>query len=98
MEKLTNSQKSIWVTEQYYKGTSVNSICGTVIIEEKIDVAMLKKAIEIVCEKHDNFKLQFKVEDGKVGQEILENNELKVMKILAEDEEQLKKKIQNIVR
>ena len=27
--ELTNPQKSIWLTEQYYKGTSVNNICGT---------------------------------------------------------------------
>ena len=37
MLKLTNSQKSIWVTEQYYRGSSINNICGTAIIEEKID-------------------------------------------------------------
>ena len=26
--ELTNPQKSIWSIEQFYKGTSVNSICG----------------------------------------------------------------------
>lgn len=98
MEKLTNSQKSIWVTEQYYKGTSVNSICGTAIIEEQINIAMLKKAVEIVCKKHDNFKLQFKVEDGKVKQEVLEKNEPQIEDISVENEEQLKKETEKIVR
>ena len=32
--ELTNPQKSIWYIEQFYKGTSVNSICGTVIFDE----------------------------------------------------------------
>ena len=27
MGNLTNAQKSIWVTEQYYKGSSINNIC-----------------------------------------------------------------------
>ena len=26
---LTNPQKSIWLTEQFYRGTSINVICGT---------------------------------------------------------------------
>ena len=60
MEELTNSQKSIWVTEQYYKGSTVNSICGTAVIEEKVDFEKLKKSIQIVYKMHDNFKLRFK--------------------------------------
>ena len=43
LNDLTNSQKSIWVTEQYYKGTSVNNICGTAIIYEKVDFLILEK-------------------------------------------------------
>ena len=49
MIKLTNSQKSIWVTEQYYKGSSINNICGYAIIEEQIDFDKLEEAIQIVC-------------------------------------------------
>ena len=37
MGNLTNSQKSIWVTEQYYKESSINNICGTAIIDEQVD-------------------------------------------------------------
>ena len=61
LEELTNAQKSIWVTEQYYKGSSVNNICGTAIIEEKVNFEKLEKAINIVCQKHDNFKLKLKI-------------------------------------
>ena len=76
MEELTNSQKSIWVTEQFYKGTSINNICGTAIIEEKVDFEKLKKAIEIVINKHDNFKIKLSIKDGEVKQEISELNEI----------------------
>ena len=45
MGNLTNSQKSIWVTEQYYRGSSINNICGSAIIEEQIDFKKLEKAV-----------------------------------------------------
>ena len=34
--ELTEPQKSIWVTEQFYKGSTINNICGTAIIKEKV--------------------------------------------------------------
>ena len=42
---LTNPQKSIWLTEQFYKGTSVNNVCGTVLIDEIINFDHLFNAI-----------------------------------------------------
>lgn len=42
MGNLTNSQKSIWVIEQYYKGSSINNICGTALINEKLILKNLK--------------------------------------------------------
>ena len=74
MGNLTNSQKSIWVTEQYYKGTSINNICGTAVIDEKVDFEKLEKSIEIVCQKHDNFRLKLEIEDGDVKYLIVFDN------------------------
>lgn len=34
---LTNPQKSIWLTEQFYRGTSINVICGTVLIDDIVN-------------------------------------------------------------
>ena len=51
MGNLTNAQKSIWVTEQYYLGSSINNICGTAIIQEKVDFDKLEKSIKIVYSK-----------------------------------------------
>ena len=67
MGNLTNAQKSIWVTEQYYKGSSINNICGTAVIQEKVDFEKLKESIQIVCKKHDNFWLEFKLNEGNVN-------------------------------
>lgn len=98
MGNLTNSQKSIWVTEQYYKGSSINSICGSAIIEEQIDFEKLKKAVEIVCQKHDNFRLQIEVEDGEVKQVLSEKKETKIDTIVVATPEELKKETEKIVR
>lgn len=98
MGNLTNSQKSIWVTEQYYKGSSINNICGSAIIEEQIDFEKLKKAVEIVCQKHDNFRLQIEVEDGEVKQVLSEKKETKIDTILVATPEELKKETEKIVR
>ena len=78
MKELTYSQKSIWVTEQYYKGSSVNSICGTAIINEKVDFEKLKESIQIVCKKHDNFWLEFKLNNGNVEQVLSEKKEIQI--------------------
>lgn len=98
MGNLTNSQKSIWVTEQYYKGSSVNNICGYAIIEEQIDLEKLERAIQIVCNKHDNFWLQLKIEDGEVKQVLSERKKIKIDTINVATQKDLEKEIEKIVR
>ena len=47
---LTNPQNSIWLTEKFYTGTSVNNICGYVYISDSVDFAVLTKAINKLIE------------------------------------------------
>ncbi len=42
---LSNPQLSIWATEQFYSGTNVNNICGTVLISDTLNANILKQAI-----------------------------------------------------
>ena len=35
---LTTPQKSIYLIEQYYSNTNINNICGTAVIEQKINL------------------------------------------------------------
>ena len=56
---LTNPQKSIFLTEQYYSNTSINNILGTAVISEKIDFSKLEQAINIVIQKNDNLRIKF---------------------------------------
>ena len=91
MGNLTNSQKSIWVIEQFYKGSCINNICGAAIIEEQVDFEKLEKAIQIVYEKHDNFRLQLKIQNGEVKQVLSEKRKIKIDTINVADKNELKK-------
>ena len=98
MGNLTNSQKSIWVTEQYYKGSSINNICGTAIINEKVDFEKLEKSIEIICQKHDNFCLELKIENGEVKQVLSNQKEMKIDTIDVASQKELEKEREKIVK
>ena len=98
MGNLTNSQKSIWVTEQYYIGSSINNICGTAIIQEKVDFNKLEEAIRTVCKKHDNFWLELKLEDGNVKQVLSERKRIQIGTVNIASEKELEKEREKIVR
>lgn len=55
---LTNPQKSILYTEQYFKNTAVNNIGGTVLIKEKVDFDKLIQAIHIFLKDNDAFHIR----------------------------------------
>ena len=57
--ELTAPQKSIWLTEQYYENTTINNICGSLLIEENVDLNILNKAINVFIRNNDSFKLRF---------------------------------------
>ncbi len=98
MGNLTNAQKSIWVTEQYYKGSSINNICGTAVIQEKVDFEKLKESIQIVCKKHDNFWLEFKLNEGNVEQVLSEKKEIQIDTINIAGKNQLETERNKIVK
>ena len=98
MKNLTKAQESIWVTEQYYKGSSVNNICGFAIIEEQIDLEKLTKAIQIVCNRHDSFWLQLKTKEGEIKQELSEKREVNIENINVASIEDLEKEAEKIAK
>lgn len=65
---LTNPQKSIWLTGEFYKGTSIENITGSVSVLQNVDFGVLKKAINIFVKKNDSFRLKFTVKDDAVMQ------------------------------
>lgn len=95
--ELSNPQKSIWFTEQFYNGTSINTILGTARINEEVDFPLLQKAIEHVLEKHDNFRLKFTVENGRPVQYLSESSPNTVKIIDVKNDEKFEEVRQKIV-
>ena len=60
---LTNPQKSIWLTEKVYSGTSINNISGYTYIDEDIKFDVLKKAINEVIKLNDSMRI--KIEEAQ---------------------------------
>ena len=74
--KLTNPQKSIWVTEEFYKGTPIENIAGTTTIEDKVDFSKLKEAINLFTKNTESFRLKFVNESNIIKQYISDYEEL----------------------
>lgn len=65
---LTNPQKSIWSMEEYYKGTNINNIGGTLTIKQDVDIDVLNKALNIFIKNNKSFGLNFKQDGEKIVQ------------------------------
>ncbi len=62
--ELTNPQKSIWYTEQFYSGSNINNITGYLKITNNADLKALEKAFNIFVSKNDSFRIKICVENN----------------------------------
>ena len=67
---LTNPQKSIWLTEQFYKGSNVNNICGALTIKQPLDFEKFKQAINLFVKNNDSFRICLTLDNNEVKQYI----------------------------
>ncbi|MDO5555650.1 MAG: amino acid adenylation domain-containing protein [Clostridia bacterium] len=88
---LTNPQKSIWLTEQFYKGTSIENITGSVTILQKVDFNALKNAINLFIKKNDSFRLKFVLKNDKIMQYVDNFAEFDIETIMVSSEQNVKK-------
>ena len=89
--ELTNPQKSIWVTEEFYKGTSIENIAGITTIKEKVDFSKLKKAINIFVRNAESSRLKFVNDNNIVKQYISDYVELDFEVVDVESEKDVKR-------
>lgn len=87
--ELTSPQKSIWITEQFYKESNINTLCATFFIKEKVDFQNLEKAINIVVEENDALRLRVILTNGNIEQYISEYIEIKNNLVELEKEEEV---------
>lgn len=88
---LTNPQKSIWLTEQFYKNTPMENITGCVTILEKLNLKALQKAINLFVEKNDSFRLKFTIKDTKAVQYLSSFSKFEIENVLVETNQDVKK-------
>lgn len=87
---LTNPQKSIWFTEQFYKGTPIENITGCVIVLEKLNFKALQKAINLFVKSNDSFRLKFTVKDDKPLQYLSSFSEFEIENVMVNTDEDIK--------
>ncbi len=91
MYTLTNPQKSIWLTEQFYKGTSIENITGSVNVLQNVDFGILKKAINLFVKKNDSFRLKFTLKNGNAMQYVDKFTEFDIEIISVETDNDVKR-------
>lgn len=91
MYNLTNPQKSIWLTEQFYKNTPMENITGCVTVLEKLNLKALQKAINLFVEKNDSFRLKFILKDDNVFQYLSSFSEFEIENVLVKTNHDVKK-------
>ena len=86
---ITNPQKSIWYMEQYYKGTTINNICGSVTINEKIDLKKFEKAIRIFVSRNQAFGIKLKIEKDTPKQYFCDLTDFEIEHVEIDSKEQI---------
>ena len=65
---LTTPQNSILLTEQYYAGSNINNIGGSIFFEEKLDFDLLEKAINLVTKHNPSFQIKLVLDGAEIKQ------------------------------
>ena len=88
MEKynLTTPQSNIWAVEEFNEKTNINNVFGIFKINKKLDVEILKKAINKVIELNDALRIRIVMEDDKPKQYITTYEFYEVKTYLVEKE------------
>ena len=95
--ELTNPQKSIWYTEEYFNDTPINNICGSFIINQETDLNLLNIAINHFIKNNDSFKLRFKKVDTELYQYFIADQIFNIDILNIETEDQIELVAKKIV-
>ena len=89
--ELTNPQKAIWSIEQFYKGTNVNNICGTLTIKQDVDLSLLNKAVNLFVANNASFGINIIQKDDNVLQYFITQDEEDFEKVYLKDYREVQK-------
>ena len=85
---LTAPQKSIWLTEQFYKDTNINNVCGVCLSSIPLDYSLFEKAIKIFVQNNESFNIRLTLENGEIKQYFEEYLDFKIDTILVNSDEE----------
>lgn len=80
--RLTTPQKSIYITEQYYKNTNINNVSGYLHICENANIDKLEQAINKFIEKNEQIRARFIKDDKQILKQYYENYRKEKIKIV----------------
>lgn len=83
--KLTHPQKSILLTEQFNESTCISNICGSLSIDQKIDIRALEKAINLFVKINDSVRLNLFSNGSEIYQFVKDYSFFMVEKIALSD-------------
>ena len=85
---LTNPQKPIYLTEEYYKGTNINNIAGTITIHQPVQFEKLTLAIKQLIKQNDGCRIMLSNEEQEVKQWIApyQDFEIEIIDVSSEKE------------
>lgn len=91
--ELTNPQKPIWLTEQYFTNTAINTICGYTFITDVVDFEVLKKAIYEMVRSNDGMRLKIDIQNNTPLQYVSNFEPFSIPTIELASKEDLEKKV-----
>ena len=89
--ELTNPQKSIWYTEQFYSETTVNNICTSGTVYGKINENLLKQAVKNVVKQNDSFRIRVVLENNIAKQYIADYKDFNIDVEYINDESEIER-------
>lgn len=94
---LTNPQKSIWLTEQFYPNTNIANVCGTLFLEDVLDFKLLEKSINLFIKQNDGLRIKIEVENNIPKQYVSDYEFCEISILNVNDKEELSSVIDSIV-
>ncbi len=87
---LTSPQKSIWLTEQYYKNTNINNVCGAYMASVPLDYEILEKSLKTFIKNNESYQTRLTLVDGKVKQYFEEYKDFPIKTVCVQSEEEFR--------
>ena len=98
MYNLTNPQKSIYYSEQFFKDTSISNISGTVQIDKKVNFEVLSQAVNLIIKNNIALRTKIEIINNEPKQTFSNYEEYKVDLIEVKNNKELNILIDKLVK